>query len=305
MLEGIIPVWKEAGMTSHDAVYKIRKILKIKKVGHSGTLDPDVSGVLPVCVGSATKIVDHLVESKKEYMGEVTLGYSTTTEDASGDIVETKRVSNPPTTKEIDQALEQLTGEITQIPPMFSAIRIDGKRLYEYAREGLVIDRPGRNVWIHSYERTSTPVYNEEEGTLSFRFKAVCSKGTYIRTLAVDTGGLLGYPAHMSFLTRTESGTFKKEECFTVSQVKDLYDHGQIAHAFYPLERALSDYPFVEITRSQWEKVQNGYIFLKTEFASGTQPFVLFYEGLPVAIYHKHPTKPELVKPMKMIRTSL
>ena len=146
MLEGIIPVWKEAGMTSHDAVYKIRKILKIKKVGHSGTLDPDVSGVLPVCVGSATKIVDHLVESKKEYMGEVTLGYSTTTEDASGDIVETKRVSNPPTTKEIDQALEQLTGEITQIPPMFSAIRIDGKRLYEYAREGLVIDRPGRSL---------------------------------------------------------------------------------------------------------------------------------------------------------------
>ena len=90
-----------------------------------------------------------------------------------------------------------------------------------------------------------------------------------------------------------------------MSQVKDLYDHGQIAHAFYPLERALSDYPFVEITRSQWEKVQNGYIFLKTEFASGTQPFVLFYEGLPVAIYHEHPTKPELVKPMKMIRTSL
>ena len=305
MVEGIIPLWKEKGMTSHDAVYKVRKILKIKKVGHSGTLDPDVEGVLPICVGSATKIVDYLVQSGKVYTGEIKLGFSTTTEDASGETVEVKKVDKELSNSKIDAALSQLTGEITQVPPMFSAVRINGKRLYEYAREGKVIERPSRKVFINSYVRTSEPIYDDINGTLSFEFKASCSKGTYVRTLAVDTGILLGYPAHMSSLTRIESGSFKAEECVTLAKLKELNEQNKIDTAFYPLERAISEYLFVEISEEQWKKVSDGYIFLKTEFIESEKPIVFFYKGKAVAIYHEHPTISKLLKPMKMIRTSL
>ncbi|MEG1369799.1 MAG: tRNA pseudouridine(55) synthase TruB, partial [Carnobacterium sp.] len=193
-MEGILPLWKERGMTSHDCVFKLRKILQTKKIGHTGTLDPDVDGVLPICVGRATKVVEYMMETGKAYVGEITLGFSTTTEDSSGEVVETKKVSEVPTIAEIDELMKKFEGIITQVPPMYSAVKVNGKRLYEYARNGETVERPERQATIKKFIRSSEPVFNENAGTVSWRFEVECGKGTYVRTLAVDLGEALGYP---------------------------------------------------------------------------------------------------------------
>ena len=200
-MEGIIPLYKPKGLTSHDCVFKLRKILRTKKIGHTGTLDPDVTGVLPICVGKATKVAQYLTDAGKTYEGEVTIGISTSTEDASGDVIMEKRIERVILREEILTTLQSLTGTITQTPPMFSAIKVNGKRLYEYARKGIEIERPSRTIQIYSLELLDDR--NEFNGeTISFRFRVSCSKGTYIRTLAVMMGEQLGYPAHMSDLCR-------------------------------------------------------------------------------------------------------
>lgn len=142
---GILPIWKEAGMTSHDVIFKLRKILKMKKIGHSGTLDPEVSGVLPVCLGSATKVADYLMNSGKTYQAKINLGSATTTEDAQGEIIKRSDISHI-NKNDVEKALSQLTGTIKQKPPMYSAVKINGKKLYEYARQGIEIDRDRKSV---------------------------------------------------------------------------------------------------------------------------------------------------------------
>src|SRR5690625_2979508 len=174
-MNGIIPLYKPKGMTSHDCVAKMRRLLKIKKIGHTGTLDPSVEGVLPICVGEATKIIPFLLPLKKVYIADVFLGKSTTTEDADGEIVLEKKVETPPTNEEIHTALRQFQGEIKQVPPMYSAIKVKGKKLYEYARENKEIERPSRTVTIYKIERLIT----ESETNNPFRIKVTCSKGTY------------------------------------------------------------------------------------------------------------------------------
>ena len=154
-MNGIINLKKEAGMTSHDAVFKLRKILGTKKIGHGGTLDPDVVGVLPIAVGKATRMVEFMQDEGKVYEGEITLGYSTTTEDASGEVVAETPVLAPLDEKLVDEAIASLTGLITQIPPMYSAVKVNGRKLYEYARAGQEVERPERQVTIYSFERTS------------------------------------------------------------------------------------------------------------------------------------------------------
>lgn len=306
MYEGILPVWKEKGMTSHDVVFKVRKILKMKKVGHTGTLDPDVDGVLPICLGKATKVVEYLMDSGKTYIGEITIGYSTTTEDASGDIVEEQAVHGPISTDQIDEVLKSFEGEIEQTPPMFSAVKINGKRLYEYAREGKVIDRPSRKVMIHSFKRLSEPTYNEEEQTVSFNFEAKCGKGTYIRTLAVDTGAKLGYPAHMSALTRTESGTIQAFECVKLDELKKLAEEEKVQSILSPIERGLTAFPSIILTAEQWAKVKNGAVLPKLDFKEVPEAqFVMFYQGRVVSIYDTHPNKSDFIKPVKVLRNTL
>ena len=171
-------------MTSHDAVFKLRKILGTKKIGHGGTLDPDVVGVLPIAVGKATRMVEFMQDEGKVYEGEITLGYSTTTEDASGEVVAKTPVLSPLDEKLVDEAIASLTGPITQIPPMYSAVKVNGRKLYEYARAGEEVERPVRQVTIYDFTRTSEIGY--EEGLARFRFRVKCSKGTYIRTLSVE-----------------------------------------------------------------------------------------------------------------------
>ncbi|MCI3029844.1 tRNA pseudouridine(55) synthase TruB [Desemzia sp. C1] len=304
-MEGILPLWKERGMTSHDCVFKLRKILKTKKIGHTGTLDPDVDGVLPICIGKATKVVEYMMETGKAYVGEVTIGYSTTTEDSSGEVVDSKPVTVIPSVEEIDQAMEDFSGDIVQIPPMYSAIKVNGRKLYEYARAGQEVERPKRTVSIHKFKRTSEPILNEETQTVSWRFEVDCGKGTYVRTLAVDLGEKLGYPAHMSDLTRVKSGTFTVKDCLTLEQVAALMAEETIEERLFPLEYALDEMEKIDINEDLWDKVKNGAVLpIDTFQQSITYPLVLMYEGRARSIYDVHPTKGHLLKPIKVLRTS-
>ena len=149
MYEGILPLWKEKGMTSHDCVFKLRKILKMKRIGHTGTLDPNVEGVLPICLGQATKVSEYIMNEGKSYIATVSIGTSTTTEDADGEVIEQNNEGKHFSRTQILEVLKQLTGEITQTPPMFSAVKVNGKKLYEYAREGKEVERPSRQVTIY------------------------------------------------------------------------------------------------------------------------------------------------------------
>lgn len=305
-MEGIIPLWKEKGMTSHDCVFKMRKILKTKKIGHSGTLDPDVEGVLPIAIGKATKVIEYMVDSKKTYEGEITLGYSTTTEDRSGEVVSSKPVDSDLSIEDIDKIMSSFIGEIIQTPPMYSAVKVKGKRLYEYARAGEKIERPSRAVNIYNYERTSDVNYNKIANTASFSFKVSCSKGTYVRTLAVDTGESLGFPAHMSKLIRTESGGYQSSDSFTLAQVKEAMDNLEIEKIIKPLETVLTPFSVYELNEEEWNRVRNGALIPKAEIPGNKKMPVVFYiNQKAVAIYSDHPTKLDLLKPIKVLRTEL
>ncbi|WP_313469727.1 tRNA pseudouridine(55) synthase TruB [Carnobacterium sp.] len=302
-MEGILPLWKERGMTSHDCVFKLRKILKTKKIGHTGTLDPDVDGVLPICIGNATKVVEYMMETGKGYIGEITLGFSTTTEDSSGDIVEQVQMNEVPLVTAIDQAMAAMEGTILQTPPMFSAVKVNGKRLYEYARAGETVERPSRKATIKRFIRTSEPVLDEAAHTVSWRFEVDCGKGTYVRTLAVDLGLALGYPAHMSDLTRILSGTFKASDCLTLDQVAEKAANGTIQEALFPLEYGLKELASTHIDQALLDKVKNGAVLPLAAFGEQTDfPVVVMYQNQAWSIYDKHPTKENLLKPVKGLR---
>ena len=254
-MNGIINLKKEAGMTSHDAVFKLRKILGTKKIGHGGTLDPDVVGVLPIAVGKATRMVEFMQDEGKVYEGEITLGYSTTTEDASGEIVSKTPVLSPLDEKLVDGAIASLTGAITQIPPMYSAVKVNGRKLYEYARAGQEVERPERQVTIYSFERTSPISYKNNLARFTFRVK--CSKGTYIRTLSVDLGEKLVYAAHMSHLTRTSAAGLQLEDSLTLEEIAEKVEAGQLDF-LHPLEIGTGDLVKVYLTPEQAQEVRFG-----------------------------------------------
>lgn len=307
-MDGILPLWKERGMTSHDCVFKLRKILRMKKIGHGGTLDPDVDGVLPICVGKGTKVIEYLQDSGKTYLGEITLGFSTTTEDASGEIVDRLEVEVPPTPDEVDQMMTTFLGEITQIPPMYSAVKVNGKRLYEYARAGEEVARPQRKAQIMSFKRTSEILYDPEEKTASWRFEVECGKGTYVRTLAVDLGEKLGYPAHMSDLTRVKSGGISAGQAVTLAQVAELMEKGEAASILIPIEECVSQFPRIDLSQQLWAKVKNGQLLTYRELGLQTPPeslIALFYQDFLVSLYITHPSKPQLMKPSKVIRNEI
>lgn len=302
-MEGILPLFKPAGMTSHDCVFKLRKLLGTKKVGHTGTLDPDVTGVLPICVGKATKIAEYITDAGKAYEGEVTLGFSTTTEDASGETVAEAIVDRKFNRSEIEAVLHSFLGEIEQTPPMYSAVKVNGKKLYEYARQGIHVERPTRKVSIYSIELLDDrEVFAGEQ--ISFKFRVSCSKGTYIRTLAVMIGEKLGYPSHMSALVRIQSASFSLEDCFTFEQLGTLAEEGKIQSALAPLETGISYLPKYRINDTVAEKVKNGaQLDIPQQLVDVSGPIVVETEdGIALAIYRKHPTKIDMMKPDKVLR---
>ncbi|WP_102346900.1 tRNA pseudouridine(55) synthase TruB [Bacillus sp. Marseille-P3661] len=299
-MDGIIPLWKPKGLTSHDCVFKIRKLLKTKKVGHTGTLDPDVDGVLPICIGKATKVVEYLTDAPKAYQGEVTIGVSTTTEDASGETVEEKEIDGVILIDELLNVLQTFTGDIKQIPPMYSAVKINGKRLYEYARQGQIIDRPERHVHIYELKLLDHPeVLDKSHNT--FRFYVKCSKGTYVRTLAVDIGKQLGYPAHMSQLTRVAAGSFSTDDCLTFEDIEKHIERGDLQ--LLPLERGISDLTKFEINEKLELQVKNGQVLPIPEKLKNMNRLALYnVKSECVAIYTPHPTKIGFMKPEKVLR---
>ncbi len=301
-LDGVLVLNKPAGMTSHDCVFKVRKLLRTKKVGHTGTLDPDVTGVLPICIGRATKIVEYLTGATKTYEGEVTIGFSTTTEDSSGDVVERREINETFTRAQIETVLKSLTGTIEQVPPMYSAVKINGKKLYEYARQGIEIERPARTIQIYQFELLDERDMFTGEN-ISFRFRVTCSKGTYVRTLAVMIGEKLGYPSHMSYLKRTGSGQFSLTDCLTFEQIEQAVEEGTIQSLLHPIERALFHLPKFKINDTLAEKVRNGAVLPCPEDESLLEGQFLMVDstGKCMAIYAQHPTKKHLIKPVKVL----
>ena len=292
MLSGIINLKKEAGMTSHDAVFKLRKILKEKKIGHGGTLDPDVTGVLPIAVGKATRLIEYMQEEGKIYEGEITLGFSTTTEDASGEVVEVTPVSPDLSQEMVDQAMAAFVGQIVQIPPMYSAVKVDGRKLYEYARAGQEVERPKRTIEISSFERTSPLV--AEGDLVRFTFRVKCGKGTYVRTLSVDLGAKLGYASHMSKLERTGSAGLTLDDALTLAEISDLVEKGDFSF-LRPLELGIGDLPTVELTSEQVTEVSFGR---RISLNSHADLLAAFHQDKLIAILER---RDDLYKPRKVM----
>lgn len=213
MINGIINVYKERGFTSHDVVAKLRGIVKQKKIGHTGTLDPDATGVLPVCLGNATKLCDMLTDKSKEYITTMRLGFCTDTQDISGEVLETKEVSV--TEEEVKEVVLSFVGKYNQIPPMYSALKVNGKKLYELAREGIEIERKARSIEIFEIEILDIALPD-------ITMRVHCSKGTYIRTLCHDIGLKLGCFGTMVTLERTKVASFLRENAYTLSEIEAL-----------------------------------------------------------------------------------
>lgn len=291
-MDGVLLLDKPAGMTSHDCVNIVRKVLKTKKVGHTGTLDPSVTGVLPLCIGRATKISQFLTANEKEYLGEVTLGFSTTTEDADGEAVESKLVNRQITKKEVEEVLNSMLGTSIQVPPMYSAVKVNGKKLYEYARAGQTVERPRREVTIYELELLGDIIQDELTGCVKFSFRVKGSKGLFVRTVAVTIGEKLGYPAHMSHLRRIASGVFKISDCLSIDQLKERAEKQSLS--LLTIEQAFEDFPKVTVDTWVEKLVRNG-VQLHPEQVKNIQvpQFAIFSpSGQCLAVYEKHESKP-------------
>lgn len=248
-MDGILIIRKEKGYTSHDVVAKLRGILHMKKIGHTGTLDPEAEGVLPVALGKATKLVEMLTEKEKTYEALLHLGIETDTQDMTGTVLASCEVSV--TEEEAKKAVLSFLGDQMQVPPMYSALKVGGKKLYELAREGIEIRREARPVHFSEIDIL-------EMNLPYIRFSVTCSKGTYIRTLCHDIGRALGCGGCMESLVRTRSGKFTIEESVTLSQVQEAADAGTVSDLVIGIEEILSDYPRVFCTLEGDRLLLNG-----------------------------------------------
>lgn len=249
MKSGIINVYKEAGFTSFDVVAKLRGILKIRKIGHTGTLDPDATGVLPICIGKATKICDLLTDRDKTYRAVMRLGIVTDTLDMSGNVLETNEVIV--TEEDVKSAIMTFVGDIMQIPPMYSALKVNGQKLVDLARKGQVVERKPRPVTIYdiSIEDITLPLVT---------FTISCSKGTYIRTLCDDIGRKLGCGGCMESLERIKAAGFSVENALTLSDIERIRDEGDLDSIILAIDEALVEYPKVVADEECTKILQNG-----------------------------------------------
>jgi len=253
-MTGVLNIFKEKGYTSHDVVAIMRRVAGTKKIGHTGTLDPDATGVLPICIGRATKLAEYLASADKTYIAEVILGLETNTGDISGEILAQKPVefNRDAIIAAVNSFAFSQRGEYMQIPPMFSAIKIGGKKLYELARKGETVDRPARPVIIHEIKVLSfAPEKN------AFTIEVKCSKGTYIRSLAMDIGKELGCGATMGELERTQSGIFIISTAVKLDELKKAGESGQLAEFLMPVDELLP-YEKILLPEGEVAKAKNG-----------------------------------------------
>ena len=287
MFDGILPIYKERGMTSHDVVFKARKILKMKKIGHSGTLDPEVDGVLLLLLGGATKVSDYAMDLGKSYRAEVCLGIKTTTEDLTGEILEERTVEGIDIS-EIKGILKTMVGEIEQTPPIYSAVKVNGRKLYEYARRGQFdVEIPSRKVNIYNIEFIDNSEYYKD-GKFYFTIDINCGKGTYVRTIATSIGEKLNIPSTMSKLTRTSSGKITIDHCLKLADVEKCLEENTLENKILKKEYALEEYQFVEIPLFRAKQVMNGLRFRKNQFPDYdfSNGIVFTYNNEAIAIYY-------------------
>lgn len=260
-INGVVNVYKEKGFTSHDVVAKLRGIFKIKKIGHTGTLDPDAEGVLPVCIGNATKLCELIMEKDKIYEAELILGKQTDTQDISGEILNQSDNYTRLTDDVIRETIMSFEGEYDQIPPMYSALKVNGKKLYEYAREGIEIERKKRKVNIYGIEILSIelPI---------IKISVHCSKGTYIRTLCNDIGEKLGVYGCMGKLLRTKTGKFDLGESHNLAEIEEIVSNDKLSDSgiLIPVDEVLADYNKLFIDEKFERLLMNGNVLTKKAF---------------------------------------
>lgn len=249
MYHGIINIYKEAGYTSHDVVAKLRRILGQKKIGHTGTLDPDAAGVLPVCLGVGTRLCDMLTDENKEYVAELRFGVTTDTQDMSGTVLSRQEVTV--TEKQAEEIAGSFLGDYEQLPPMYSALKVNGKKLYELARKGIEVERKARTVRIEELEilNMTLPIV---------RMRVVCSKGTYIRTLCDDIGKKAGCGAAMESLKRTRVGRFHAENALKLSDVERMLEMGRLEEFIVRVEEMFPALQSVRIWKDYQKQLENG-----------------------------------------------
>lgn len=231
MLEGIVNILKPPGMTSSDVVSDVRRIYNTRRVGHTGTLDPGAAGVLPVCIGRATRLFDLLVDKEKEYIAEITFGIETDTQDSYGKV--TERCDAVVSEADLISVLPRFVGEIEQIAPMYSAVRVDGKKLYELARAGAETVEKKRSITVKDISILG------KTGENKYLVSITCSKGTYVRTLCADIGRALGTCAHMSFLLRVRSGAFSVQDAYTIAELREIKEQNGLEETLVSVEDAL------------------------------------------------------------------
>ena len=269
MINGIVNIYKEKGYTSHDVVAVLRKVVGQKKIGHTGTLDPDATGVLPVCLGRATKVCELLTDHDKTYEALLLLGKTTDTQDISGEVLEEKDPAHL-TEEEVRSCIESFIGEYDQVPPMYSALKVNGKKLYELAREGKTVERKSRRVQIHGIRIL-------EMNLPHVRMEVDCSKGTYIRTLCHDIGEKLQVGGCMEELERTKVGRFLKEDAVTLDEVRQKMEQGEGAELFTPLDQIFAELPAVTVTDAKAWMSYNGndlperFLLEKEEWTDGQE----------------------------------
>ena len=273
LVDGVLLIDKPVGLSSNDALTKVKRIVNAKKAGHTGTLDPFATGLLPLCFGEATKFSQDLLEADKTYLAVVHLGVTTTTGDTEGEVVETRPVdkNGPLRPEQIEAALARFRGPIMQIPPMYSALKRDGKALYEYAREGITLEREARPVTIHALE-----MVKYEAPMLTIR--VTCSKGTYVRVLGEDIGAELGCGAHLNALRRIQVGNLTIDGMVTLEQ---LQAHENPLSLLAPVDALLSSFPRLDLTPELAARFLNGQ-----RLALNREPVTVPDQQGRVRVYH-------------------
>ncbi len=300
MIHGVINVYKEPGFTSHDVVAKLRGILKQKKIGHMGTLDPNAVGVLPVCLGKATKLCDILSEKDKTYHATLLLGVTTNTQDTTGEVIQRAEQEKIDGLKEeqVFETVKSFIGDYEQIPPMFSAIKIQGRKLYQLARLGKEIERDPRHCRILDITVTKVDLPRVD-------MHVTCSKGTYIRTLCHDIGEKLGVGGAMESLVRTRVERFKVEESLTLSQIEEAKKLGTLENYVIPVDEMLNQYSKCIVAEQAEKLVYNGNIFtsgntlLKMKHEDG-QIVRVYTQGSDFIGLYQFEENRQIYKPFKM-----
>ena len=299
-MDGIFNIYKEKGFTSHDVVAIVRRTIHMKKVGHTGTLDPDAEGVLPVCVGKATKLSDVIMDGRKSYRAMLRLGITTTTEDASGEVLETKEVDF--NEERIREVVASFIGKLEQVPPMYSAVKVNGKKLYELAREGKEIERKSRTIEVYDIRiRQFLPPDRVE-------IDVDCSKGTYIRTLCSDIGKALGCGGHMAELLRTATGAFSLENAIKLDELKALAEQEKVEEVMLTMEDALIDFPVVKVSEKSAKFLYNGgkiqerfFTEKPASYKEGDIVATYDHENNLVGLYEIKKEEDYFIKPFKML----